>query len=100
LFSRFGGLEDFEKGVRELVGAPHPMVWDEINKEHRHKADSKRVFCPGNNDIFTCPENEFLIVIDPKKGKEVSQGKRYNTAYSPFCFISFKVLKFLQIKSR
>ena len=74
---RYGGLEDFEKGVRELVGAPHPQVWDEINKEHMQRGDeSTREFNPGNYDTKTCSRDEFLVVIDPAKGKEVSKGKR------------------------
>ena len=74
---RYGKLEDFEKGVRELVGAPHPQVWDEINKEHMQRGDeSTRTFSPGNYDTTTCSKDEFLIVIDPSKGKEASVGKR------------------------
>jgi hypothetical protein len=70
-------LEDFEKGVRELVGAPHPQVWDEINKEHMQRGgESTRKFKPGNYDTETCSMDEFLIVIDPAKGKEASKGKR------------------------
>jgi hypothetical protein len=30
---RYGNLKHFEKGVRELVGAPHPQVWEETNNE-------------------------------------------------------------------
>jgi hypothetical protein len=74
---RYGKLEDFEKGVRELVGAPHPQVWDEINKEHMQRGDeSTRPFSPGNYKTTTCSKDEFLIVIDPSKGKEASLGKR------------------------
>ena len=74
---RYGGLEDFDKGVRELVGAPHPQVWDEINKEHRQRGDSDRHFSPGNYGTPpTTPKEEFMIVIDPKSGKAVSTGMR------------------------
>ena len=70
-------MKDFEKGVRELVVAPHPQVWDEINKEHTQRGDeSKRVFNPGNYNTKTCPKEEFLTVIDPVKGKAVSKEKR------------------------
>ena len=69
-------MEDFDRGVRELVGAPHPQVWDEIAKEHRQRGDSQRPFNPGNYETNTTSEAEFLVVIDPAEGKRVSQGPR------------------------
>jgi hypothetical protein len=63
-------------GVRELVGAPHPQVWDEINKEHRQRGDSHIMFRPGNYDTETTSYNEFMVVIDPNMGNLVSKDKR------------------------
>ena len=73
---RYGGVDDFDKGVRELVGAPHPQVWDEIDKEHRQRGDSHKKFNPGNYDTETTSEQEFLVVIDPVIGKQKTKGPR------------------------
>ena len=69
---KYGKLDDFKKGVRELVGAPHPKVWEEMSKEHQERDDSQREFHPGNYDTRTCPKEEYLVCVDPKKGKEAS----------------------------
>ncbi len=62
--------------MRELVGPPHPQVWDEMAKEHRQRGDSRIDFNPGNYNTITTSEAEFLVVIDPVEGKRVSQGPR------------------------
>ena len=70
---KYGNLDDFKKGVRELVGAPHPKVWEEMAKEHTERDDSKKRFNPGNYDMETCPEEEYMVCVDPKKGSEASR---------------------------
>ena len=75
---KYGGLDDFKKGVRELVGAPHPKVWEEMAKEHRERDDSQRQFNPGNYDTLACPEEEYLVCVDPKKGREASKKGKGN----------------------
>jgi len=76
--ARYGGLDDFKGGVSDRIGAPHPKVWEEIMREHRESGDSKTKFKPGNYDMNdgTTSEIEYAVVTDPKKGKEVSNGKR------------------------
>jgi hypothetical protein len=76
-------LDDFDKGVRELVGPPHPQVWDEIAKEHRQRGDSLTPFNPGNYNTttMTTSEAEYIVVIDPAEGKRVSQGPRWSVPY-------------------
>jgi len=74
----YGLLDDFKKGVRELVGAPHPKVWEEMAKEHRERDDSQREFNPGNYDTLTCAEEEYLVCVDSKKGREASKKGKEN----------------------
>jgi hypothetical protein len=70
--------------VRELVGAPRPQVWEEIENEHTRKEDSNKLFSPGTNCTSTCSKEEFLTVMDPKKGKEardIHTGRSYLTLF-------------------
>jgi len=73
---KYGGLKDFETGVRELVGAPRPQVWDEIENEHTQKGDCKISFTPGANGTSTNSNEEFFIVIDPSIGRKARENKR------------------------
>ena len=45
-------------------------------QEHMERGDSERKFNPGNYDMETTPREEYLTVLDAKKGKEASKGKR------------------------
>jgi len=80
--AKYGGLEDFKKGVRELVGAPHPKVWDEIMKEHTAKDDSKTKFNPGNYNMECWLDDEYLVCVEPKRGRDISwpvvKGSKHN----------------------
>jgi hypothetical protein len=80
---KYGGLDDFKKGVRELVGAPHPKVWEEMAKEHMERDDSQKPFNPGNYDMETWPEEEYMVCVDPKKGSEASKKSKHNRRVKP-----------------
>ena len=73
---RFGKLEDFFGGLVDKIGLPDPNLMEGMRREHCDKADSKNVFSPGNYDISTTPEGEWLAVVDREEGERVSAGPR------------------------
>ena len=70
----YGTVEDFRRGL-EVVGIPHPRAREQMQKEHKDKADSRDIFVAWNSGPNrTFPAKEFHYVVDPFEHESINEG--------------------------
>jgi hypothetical protein len=74
--ARFGGMEDFTKGLVGKIGVPDARLMLALELEHCMRGDSKDEFSPGNYDTITTPATEWRVVTVEEESKRVSAGPR------------------------
>ena len=72
-----GNLQDFNKGLSNLVGIPDPNVWEGMRREHVEAPTADQVFVTPNYGIRTTSKIEYNLALSGGTYyQEIFQGQR------------------------
>ena len=72
----FGDMEEFRRGVIDIVGLPAARLWEAMKLQCCDSVDSKEVFSVTNNGGYsTTPQEEWEFVVNPQMSKEYPGGR-------------------------
>lgn len=64
-FLGHGPIDDFHKGLTAFLGPPKKLIFEAMEREHCHSADSHAQFYTSNYGITTSSNIEWMFVLDP-----------------------------------